>query len=192
MTAAVQPMDERQPTGSTGARTPTRQLCWVRPVTRRGRVEDPSRSPDEESPVAQQHFDRLTALDASFLAQEGGKVRAPCRPCPLRGSGTPARRVRGRPAPRPTSRPAWSAGSRGRCTANALEPGLEGVLLPLAMLRPGRRSSATYCATDRPPGCLPTARKSMESALATTYPSRVSTIPSSWWTASPRACRGAA
>src|SRR3712207_733678 len=41
MTAAVRPMDERQPTGSTGARTPTRQLCGVRPVTRRGRDEDP-------------------------------------------------------------------------------------------------------------------------------------------------------
>ena len=35
-----------------------------------------SRSPDEESPVTQQHFDRLTALDASFLAQEGGRSRA--------------------------------------------------------------------------------------------------------------------
>ena len=65
-------MDERQPTGSTGARTPTRQLGWVRPVTSRTL----SRSPDEESPVAQQHFDRLTALDASFLAQEGGRSRA--------------------------------------------------------------------------------------------------------------------
>jgi hypothetical protein len=76
MTAAVRAMDERQPTGSTGARTPTRQLCWVRPVTRRGRGEDPEPFPDEESPVAQQHFDRLTALDASFLAQEGGRSRA--------------------------------------------------------------------------------------------------------------------
>ena len=26
--------------------------------------------------MAQQHFDRLTALDASFLAQEGGRSRA--------------------------------------------------------------------------------------------------------------------
>src|SRR3712207_545544 len=43
-------MDERQPTGSTRARTPTRQLCWVRPVTRRGRVEDPEPLPRRGEP----------------------------------------------------------------------------------------------------------------------------------------------